>query len=121
MRRAGSIPARFASPRRLLRTSAPVSRSHRTLPGTAARRRIQIANTSGSILYEVLKQQNTNPDSGSPQAARVAEGPGEADAVDLDRRRPQRKDALPGGQGITVAIDEDRDAIPSNALRDTSD
>ena len=44
-----------------------------------------MAKTSGSILYELLKQQNTNPDSGSPQVARVGGGPGGRRVVSLGK------------------------------------
>ena len=66
-------------------TSSLVPRSHSTLPGTAASKRIQIANTSGRIFDGLLKQQNTKPDSGKPQAAREGGGPGGRRVVSLGK------------------------------------
>src|SRR5439155_25076789 len=50
-----------------------------------------------------------------------AERAGKADAIDLDRRRPQREDPFPGVERVAVAIDEDGDAVLANALRDAGD
>ena len=47
-----------------------------------------------------------------------AQGPGEADAVDLDRRRPEREDVAAGVQHVAVGVDEDGDAIVADALHD---
>jgi hypothetical protein len=45
--------------------------SHKTLPGVRCSIRIHISNVSGRILKLLLKQQKTNPFSGSPHSARV--------------------------------------------------
>ena len=66
-------------------TSSLVPSSHSTLPGTAASRRIQSANTSGRIFGGLLKQQNTKPDSGKPQAVRDGGGPAGRRVVSLGK------------------------------------
>jgi hypothetical protein len=55
-----------------LRVAAALcSRSQRTLPSTAASRRIHTSNASGVILAGLLKQQNTKAFSGRPASARL--------------------------------------------------
>ena len=50
-----------------------------------------------------------------------AERARKADAVDLQRRRPERKDAHARVEGVAHAIDENGDAVVANVLRDLRD
>ncbi len=53
------MPRLSASRRRLAYVASDDGESHSTLSGTAARMRIQTSNIGGTILYALLKQQNT--------------------------------------------------------------
>ena len=68
-----SMPRAAASRRRLACADRSSCESHKTLPCTRAKSRIQTSKTGAEILVLLLKQQNTRPRSGRPSSLRVGD------------------------------------------------